>query len=443
MKQFDDFIKKNTQKEIQVPDELSWDNMNIPIPKKKKRRFLPFFLLCLGFLIGVGATLFWLTKQDAHNTSTISQANFQTSIPEQIPTTSHSIEASTATTTNNDVQEEKIESIENISKGADFNIKLKKEAPQASTAKKNSKHNILNSTTILNKEQHPRLISKEELVETDFSENKYNNNLNDPLLLPTCPKLGIVNSHLDSLATINRLPISLLPLKTRSLPKSNNSDKIIEPTSPSRLSIYFASGYLRTNNHYKKGPQTETLSTAETTGHGMALNLGIRFKLNKTLFLTSEFSYQKLSSFFMYTENLGTETDPTQFKQVTRLRHICHNNSIETLGLNIGLGKDFLLGRQWGSQMILAFSSNYQLKSNGRMINDDLSVYDMSNHQYPERIIYNLHLSTGAFFQFKKFKLIGSIAWQQGLNSVRLLDNSDLEFSPSALNLSLGIEKRL
>ena len=59
--QFDDFIKSNTQDELPVPAELSWENMNFTLPRaKRKRRILPWMLFFLIGAVGMGSGLWYV-----------------------------------------------------------------------------------------------------------------------------------------------------------------------------------------------------------------------------------------------------------------------------------------------------------------------------------------------------------------------------------------------
>jgi len=49
--EFDKYIKSHTQKDLEVPQGLSWEEMNIPLPEQKKKR-RGFFWLWFG-LVGV------------------------------------------------------------------------------------------------------------------------------------------------------------------------------------------------------------------------------------------------------------------------------------------------------------------------------------------------------------------------------------------------------
>ncbi len=61
---FDKYIRKHTEKELEVPEGLDWENLNIPLPepKKKRRRFLWLWFLFLGVVLGgviVGLSTPW------------------------------------------------------------------------------------------------------------------------------------------------------------------------------------------------------------------------------------------------------------------------------------------------------------------------------------------------------------------------------------------------
>ena len=62
--EFDKIIRSNTQKDLEAPDSLDWENMNIQLPKEEKKPRL-FLLLCgLSFLVLSSLVLIYANNKE-------------------------------------------------------------------------------------------------------------------------------------------------------------------------------------------------------------------------------------------------------------------------------------------------------------------------------------------------------------------------------------------
>lgn len=442
MDQFDKFIRKHSEKELELPTELNWDKMNIPLPNKenKKRKIFWYSLIPLCLSLCIGCSYFYFNKtQNQSNSSTLAENMIEV------------FESTLNTPQNQSIKESKKiesplsenESIQIANELTSKNSKVKTISGLTTTMA----NNTLNSFP-LTKSKTPRTTIQTDTLELGISK------LQNVSVLPA--ELEAKSTfNLNSNSTQERDPVELYQMQ--SLSRIENSIAYIAPYPPihfdekfllsnskesEKLSLYFSLGHLKTHNHYSNGPQAEILNSAESAGHGISASLGSRLLLNNTFFLMSEFSYQKQRHFFMHTEVVSKNFDAILYRQVTTLRHVCHNNTLETLGLKVGIGKHFIFNENWGSTVSLAISSDYQLRADGRTLNDEVSIIELNNHKFPQKFIYNGHMSAGLFYNLKGIRLSGNIGWQQGLNSAVTSTQSNLEYSPRGLNVSLGVEKR-
>jgi len=84
---FDEFIRANTQKNLDPPEELNWEHMDIPLPDAGSTSFNPFSANGFGilFLVLAGVTLayFSFTNSNTGQTSNNISTNFSTPLNEE------------------------------------------------------------------------------------------------------------------------------------------------------------------------------------------------------------------------------------------------------------------------------------------------------------------------------------------------------------------------
>lgn len=223
------------------------------------------------------------------------------------------------------------------------------------------------------------------------------------------------------------------------LPLVVELDHLKDTAQANPYSFYVASGYNYSYNKYKTGIQSQISTSAEDPGHSFNILIGSNVDIRRNYFLSFRLTYQSLKSSFMYSENLGQTYSAVHAQFVRQVKHICHNNKTDMVGFRLGIGRDFKINNTWGSQLLVSLSSDYQLKTNGRAILEDGSVYYMENHQATDRLIFGAQLELGLYYQFEKFRITSSAGYQQGLTYVNLLDASNLEYTPHVLSFNIGI----
>ena len=466
MESFDRLIKKFAQKEAEVPAGLSWDEMNIPLPsdKQKDRKYLwylftgVFFGVVFSFLLDNFFNQSHKNPQ-GHNLLTEKSKKF-------------SEESADSDYVLGSIKSSKEQSEQNNNE--EFTAIEK-------SFQRNSKFN--NSTTEVNKDvsNELRLVEKEigeqqkpYILKADKRKSTLKNQAevyssSETLAVPTKRiiknKSTKRNSVLDqtigiesiiepnkvdskrsliSLDDIINLPLGLAVRRDKnsnvpSLSLINESEFM-----DSRFILNVAVGYNYSFNHYSKGRQAIALNEAESPGNGLSLNLGTRYSIKNNFFFALGFSYQRFKSIFEFSEDLGSIPTAVPFQTILRKRNVYHNNSFEFVGLSYGIGRDFYFSKRLGSQVTVSFLSEMQMKANGRSLDTEASIYNLIDQKFEDRFMLSVLPTLGLFYKTREYKFIGSIGWQQGLMNSRFSnDGSDLRYSPRALSLSFGIERRL
>lgn len=430
---FDKFIKSNTRKSLDVPDELDWENMNIPLPlKKKNRRF--FFLLWGGLFILVSGSLVYLNNPK--NPETEQTKNYT------------------------QLQNEKVNS--NLEK-INIEIEEKLEIPFNHSLKNNENKNITNTRPI----DSPSKTFSEENLKTGFEKDlasapelkvesfiiadSANQKTEEGESLP--PKY-ISNStpSINQLDLINLVEIqglfSLVELpsdekRELKIPTyfKNPTDNSNNNLKNSKLSVYLSFGLNTFQSNYSDANQISSLESAENQAIGNTLNLGLQYQLKKEFFATLGFSFQNLHHTFSFREELDPVLDFSQFQQINRTKRVFHNNYTQLVELNIGGGKSFSFGKNWGSQIALNINPSLKMKSSGRTLNEEESIIDIEDFAANQQFFLSAGAEVRLFYKIKDYHFFTSFGYKHALSNVELLNNSTLTLQPQIINLNLGVSK--
>lgn len=451
MDNFDKYIKKHTEADLDLPSELNWDNMNIPLPveKKKKRRFLWLFLLGLGVVLGFGANHL-LTNNPTIEPSTsksdivLTHENdkiAQVPSAKTVQTNNHTPTSPSANKEINTREEKRTRTKQNTASNTEITSKSNSQniADIASTLPSNNNvnNNTTEKTAVLVTNTIPPINNSEDKHTINEDNQTYTRSSNETT------KNGIAQKHLDKVSAIRPIGLSTL-IQNAPLDLPTVDRLQIEKNARKKTMSFFTSyEYSYANTEYYDSPQSEALNQAVSPAYGHSINMGLRLPMSKSSFFSTEVTYQDLKSQFMYTENLGTKVDQANFQKITTLRHVCHTNSIQSLGVRLGIGKKFMLSNRWGIELTGALSSNYRIAGNGRTLDDNSSIISIEDHQFADKFQFNAHLNTGIFLELKKVKIVGILGWQRSLNKTLLIENLSIKQSSNALNFGIGIEKKI
>lgn len=431
MEHFDKFIKKHTEKELEVPAGLSWEEMNIPLPLEKNtsRNFI-WLLFLSGVVVGVIVCL--LINNPHHET-------------ERIIAAKKTDEKSVATLDSEISQTERLLMVADSGENHMISPKLRFNYSEKKANSTLQKNNTAAAIAVPDKKMQGtrvNIISRHGSEEKESYSRKSmtdKNKVSAATLPITFREQIITLGHIGAISLMLKQNAHQPTLSFPSLEESLGSEKPLR-----RTALYFLGGYTYSSNSYSNGLQARTLSEVESAGHGRVFRLGLKFSLRNRFFLNSEVAAQKLGTIFMYSENLGSRYSTMYSQYVERIRHICHNNSLETIGIRLGMGRDFSLGERFGSQVTFSFAADHQISSDGRTLNEDFSVHVMDNHHTTGGIVSGIRADLGVHYNINNgYRLLGRVGWQQSITMKKFLKNSDLKYSPRVFDISIGIAKSL
>lgn len=420
---FDKFIQSNTQKELNVPDGLDWENMNIPLPeKKRKKRF--FFLILWGMLglvaiSGVWAYFYITESTTIHTTTSSKKASInkeQTILNTKEDIKQQTILKQTDNTTNNNNNITKL-------KPSAFNIKNNDNLPPSDFNLKP----IENSSIVLKKSNEGQSTLGTSTIKVEATSQP-------DIKIPSKPTVLISNirtlkiqlgSSVEPLLNID-LPI-YYPLKT-------------PPHKKKMLLLSF--GLNSTQSNYKDGLQTEALTNAEEAAWGTSFQVLFQYEFKKELFSSFGLGYHRLHNTFTFREDLGSIINSIQQQKIYQTRYVFYNNFFDFVELKIGGGKNFSFGNNWGSQIAIHINPSYKVNSTGRTLNDGESIITIEDFDAQQKLFWNASADWKLFYKIKGNNIFVGASYARSLNSIKFLENSDLKFAPQILNLNLGVSRR-
>ena len=421
--EFDKYIKTHTEKELEVPVGLSWEEMDIPLPeqKKKRRGFFWIWFLFLGALLGGGAVMLLQPSIDESKDIVMEEVVATNRKPETKPI----LEKSSSNTGQKDDSVTKESTSTIINK--DITVTNTRPSISKNTQPINSFNSLVSSNEIT-------ISNSGSIPENSLNSvsKKYNP------ITPSSSK-EIIRT-IFSVENIDGVNLGL-STKERALPQLHLVD-IPPPDKKINASFFINFGVNQSWSNYNQGNQLATLTAAEDLAFGNSFQLGVKFPLKNKFFVTTGLTYQKLHTTFSYKEDLGTEVSLALNQRITRVKNIYHNNYFEFIELNLGVGKEFYFGKNWGSQLSLSFNPSYQLKATGRTLNEDLSVFEMENHKTVDRLLWAAGGGLDLFFNLKSNRILAGVDLKRSLSKIQLLDNSDLQLQPQVLTFKLGLERK-
>jgi len=438
--EFDKYIKKFTKGELEVPEQLDWDMMNIPLPgeeeEKKKKKFLWIWLFSGVVLLGVVIGSFLLKPADT------AVGLMEQSTPE--PTKNTEISEKTK-------PKKQVESISNINtqnldqdNGKDI---IETKSSQAFQEGVSQNANAINPTSSINTSSI--INSKSQIRSESFANSEKSNK--QEFLTKNPRKLGSsikqdLNNKLISIKTLNSLSNSLTWEK-RDLIQIDafNPYFPINKTTESNRKVFaafinFGTTYSRTN--FSNSTNADALNDAEEAAIGLSIQSGLRAYSTNNFFLESGLSYKKLHSTFTYSQEIDTEIDLLLRQRSTFIENVFHNNYTDLLELNSALGKELTFMQNWGLRIKATFNAGYLLQFNGKTLNEESSVIELKNYKSGNRLMLSAGANSELFYAFKNYHISIGVDFRRNFSNLKIFENSDLRFEPRIMTFNLGLARK-
>lgn len=439
-KEFDKFIKSNLGKNLTPPNSLNWENMDIPFPQKKKKR--GFFFMWIGLLgLGLAGSYFFFSntiKNTAENNIRSTIANKDESRKVINAETEANLENQNL---QQDIYKSK-SSINELTKSHNLNTKT---LPTSHENLKPILHPQLiktNATEIIDD-----TLIKKAIIDLASMPDDLNKN---PLQISeNFSKENLFTQRIDPLVTLLQLPktkpllLKLYPIFEPLNDLSLDLDSI--PTLPKKgkikATLFVSFGVNISRSNFSSGSQVDSVSNAEGAALGNTYSLGWRVPLKKDFFIETGFTFQKLHTTFSHSEYLGFTLDLIERQKVFRTKHIFHNNYFKYLELNLGVGRNFSFGKNWGSEIILHFNPSYKFDSQGRTFDENQTIIYIEDFEANQKWLWSSDVGLNLFYQVKNNKIFTGVNFKQNLSKLKILENSNLTIQPQILTIKLGMLK--
>ena len=424
--QFDDFFKSKTQDELPVPTELSWENMNFPLPPaKRKRRIFPWLLFFLVGAVGIGSVLWYVNRHDNIQSSSLPK-NDPTGIQNQ----------------NGKISSEKEE--------AGLEMAHSQDAGENAVPRNNATDQEISKTErptgIETKEAKPLSLdqaSKSDDLESAIAETP---DLTASTLLADAKENNRING--ESLAPfpfLNLLPVE--PIHSTSpekplTPFSHAHPALHTKHAAKPVALLVSAGTNMAHMNHSRA----NLNDAETPDWGNSYQILLEKEVKDNWLISIGLGYQRLHTTFNYEKDLGTYDNFSQWQVIRRTRRVFHNNYFDLVALNLGGGKQFKLSPRWRGQLMMYLSPSHRLSYTGRSLDDSEAIIVLDpNTVAPNKWLWNADAALRFSYNLNKTALIIGFNLSQSLTKSDLLSggNNMATVQPRVLGLNLGIRRSI
>jgi hypothetical protein len=405
--EFDKFIRSNTQKDLEAPDSLDWENMNIQLPKEEKKPRLFLLLFGLSFIVLSSLVLIYSNKKEENPPLFDTEAN----------------------TTNSEIKVSEILNQSNTSDPGSLEDKKKKvNAKQGSLTQKETKQlNLLKQSILLDSSDNISTNKPFDFEEVSLSKVLQTLKLSS---FKTQKKIKLI----PSIPSITNLKLQVQKQKEISPTERSLSQTKAERNKKSSLS--FSIGFNTFNSNYNASNQTLELRNAEAAALGTNYNLGFEYALKKDFFVHMGISHQRLRKTF---EEIQVEE--SLLERITRIKYVFHNNNYDIVATNIGVGRTISFGKHWGSKIALNINPSYMVNIEGRTLDDNKSIIDLKGNMTQQRFYFSGGAELKLFYKLKGKIIFTSFGYQQSIRANNLIKNSPLKYRPEILSINLGISR--
>ncbi len=404
-KDFDEFIRKAASSNL-TPDEcFNWENMNIPIPKRKRRA--PFFLF---FFLGLGAFCLWgvlyyvLNSSKAQTAKRISISNekYDLHILDYSEVTNDiDLDSKEKRAQNNTYYEAEVESVSSNTKTNEWKFRSKplsvdklgsnsevvSEAVLFDSVTVDTEGNVKSSTNTRSKE----ILSFKEVEYRTFDRFYFD--------LPLRPMNGL---KLDK-----------------------------------RLNYWFVRAGALTHRNLILDSEFTDVNFGRTST-GFFVGLSKHYSLRRKWFLETGFAYSRLNHFYQGEKDLGYFNDIGAAERISSRRIIRHNNLVEIAEVQLGIGKVISLAENFQFLSSIAVFPGVVTRRAGRVFlpNESMPIsIEEATNGFP--FSFSSELMLGLQYQVKENVGIGLVAGNKYyFTSVPILTE---RHKPHVISLGLSV----
>jgi hypothetical protein len=408
-KDFDELIRKAASSNL-TPDEcFNWENMNIPIPKRKRRApFFLFFFLGLGALGLLGGIYYFLEFSKAQTAQRISVSNekYDLHILDS-PIVVNDIDIGSKSGVSKDIthQDSKFES-------RSFNTRMKRSTLPAT------------SELVAYTDSNLDVVTEESLTKGVTVSTKKN----------VTPDTNTGTQEIRSFKEIDYRMFDRFYFDSPLLSMS-----YLKPDR--RLNYWFVKGGALTHKNLIGGNEfTDTKFGRNSSG--LFITISKHHSLRRKWFLETGFTYSRLNHFYQGEQDLGYINDISVAERVSSRRIIKHNNLIEIAEIQLGLGRTIPLKENLWVVSSISVSPGLVTRRAGRVFLPNEST-PISIEEATDGFPFSLssELMLGLQYQVKEKVGIGLIAgYKYYFTSIPILSEKQ---RPNIMSIGLSVRKSI
>jgi hypothetical protein len=305
-KDFDEFIRKAASSNLSPDECFNWENMNIPIPKRKRRApFFLFFFLGLGALCLLGGMYFFLNSTKVQTAERISISNEKYDL--------HVLDSSKIVN--------------------DVDLASKKEMTKDIT-NQDSKFDSRSINTSIKENTLP---TKPQVVAYMDS----NLDVVTEEALTKGVRVGTKKNVTPDINTSVQEILSLEEVEYRMFDRFYFESPVLAMNylkPERRLNYWFVKGGVLTHKNLIEGNEFTDTNFGRNSS-GLFIAISKHHSLRRNWFLETGFTYSRLNHYYRGEQDLGYINDISAAERISSRRIIKHNNLIEIAEVQLGLGK--------------------------------------------------------------------------------------------------------
>ncbi len=456
---FDQYINKIFKDEWTTPDELAWEHMDIPIPKKRnKKRFL---LILIPFALLVSSVLIY-SLLNTNNSSLVVNQN-------QTPDPSTSIEQNKLVDTKQSTKsEDKLpssntstppNSMEKTPNTKNAMGTLKEKTPPIQTIRSNynftatlpnpSKQTTQQTTSTFNSNQSSSHLPTEPTISIGNQQTNQQQSSNQQLLIiektidqsstnkqPTTTEKTIKKAVNKTIAFLPSKPLNQVQQTPESLTfKFLNKKKKTSKSASKNIAIFAHAG----PNTFTVKTQIDSLPFDQLdASNGLSVSVGLRAYIGPKTSLSIGFQYDEYHSIFQHRHEAGTYLNVNGTTQIIQYDRYYHNNYTRMAGISFGLNQHLSVAKWLELSGGIYLAPSYRMSSTGKTVFND-AVVELSDLPKTKRFNLSYGVAGGvAILVHSNLKLTGG--YQLQLTSGKGVFINQTAFSKIAHRYVLGVE---
>lgn len=441
-KQFDSYIRDHLHEELPIPDSLNWENMDIQIPTKKRRRFFFLPLVVLGAILSTFLVVLFSPQistqvysnqlpaikiQPSGNQATVqqptatTQANENTTdhqVSDGIPSAVNTLPASTysPSITSNYYQQSNTNQLNNIN-----NIETLGTLHPSATS---------NLTTVPESTASFNLPSSQTILEADLGEFSQESTV-----------IGLERMHISQIEGTG-----IISPTEKSKELSNHSLDSIKQSLSSKwfrkhtLQLTYGLTWNQTHFSSSSPEYLETLSNTTKGSFDKALSIVWDRKLSGPISYQVGASWLRLHQVFSYEKDLGFKDDYSTLTRTFLKRIVHHNNIISLVEFNLGLAYNYPVTMNSSVRFYGHINPGMEFRNSGKTLNYDLEIVEYALEKR-RNLVFNGSFGADYVLQLKNCNLVAGVSVRKWLQNLQVVDADQITNKPVAGMIRVGFSK--